>query len=83
MTKLTDKQRNALDEAVFAAVKDSPQDPRSTDVARTPAVIKVIDAFPKEKDAFRYLGDSLQRLRKQKRVGATRGNRWRVIHGEP
>lgn len=83
MMKLTDKQRNALDKAVLAAIANAPQVPRSADLARTPAVVKAIDALPKEKDAFRYLGDSTQRLRKQGRIEATRGGRWRMVHDKP
>lgn len=83
MTKLTDRQRDAVDKAVLTAIADAPQAPRTADVARTPAVVKAIDALPKEKDAFRYLDNSLQRLRKQGRIKATPGGRWRVIHGRP
>lgn len=83
MTKLTDKQRDALDKVVLAAVANAPQRPRSADIGRVPAVIKAIDALPSGKDAFRYLGDSLQRLRKQGRIETTRGGRWRVVHGRP
>ncbi len=79
-TKLTDKQRNALDKAVLTAITAARQTPRAADVAKVPAVKKVIDALPKEKDAFRYLDNSLQRLRKQGRIEATRRG-WRVVHG--
>jgi hypothetical protein len=83
MTKLTDKQRDALDKVVLTAIVDAPQHPRAADVARVPAVAKAIDALPRAKDAFRYLDNSLQRLRKQGRIEATRGDRWRVVHGRP
>jgi hypothetical protein len=83
MTKLTDKQRDALDKAVLTAIVDAPQRPRAADVARVPAVARAIDALPRGKDAFRYLDNSLQRLRKQGRIEATRGGHWRVVHGRP
>lgn len=82
-TKLTDKQRDALDKAVLTAIADAPQRPRAADIARVPSVIKAIDALPREKDAFRYLDNSLQRLRKQGRIKATRGGHWRVVHDRP
>ena len=83
MTKLTDKQRDAVDKAVLTAIANAPQTPRAADIARTPGVQKAIDALPRGKDAFRYLDNSLQRLRKQERIEATRGGRWRVVHGRP
>ncbi len=86
-TKLTDKQRDALDKAVFTAIDRMSQGvtrhPRAADIAQTPAVQRTIDALPREKDATRYLDNSLQRLRKQGRINATRGGRWSVIHGRP
>lgn len=87
MTKLTDKQRNAVDKAVFNAIANMSQGvtrpPRAADIARTPAVRKAIDALPKSKDAFRYLDNALQRLRKQCRIEVIRGGRWHVVHGRP
>jgi hypothetical protein len=82
MTKLTDKQRDAVDKAVLTAIAEFPQAPRAADLLRVPAVSKAINALPKGKDAFRYLDNSLQRLRKQGHAEATRGGYWRrVIHG--
>lgn len=83
MTKLTDKQRETLDKTVLAAISDFPQVPRAADLLRMPAVRKVIDALPSEKEGFRYLDNSLQRLRKQSRIEVTRGGRWRLIPGRP
>lgn len=83
MTKLTDKQRGAIDKAVLAAIIDAPQPPRAADIAKAPTVARAIAALPRRKDAFRYLDSAFQRLRKRGSIEATRGGRWRVIHGRP
>jgi DNA-binding IscR family transcriptional regulator len=75
MTKLTTEQTKAVDKAVLTAIHDAPQLPRAADLLRVPAVGKAISA--------RYLDNSLQRLRKRGSVEATRGGRWRVVHGRP
>lgn len=80
MMKLTDKQRDAIDRAVLTAIRTHPQTPRAADIAQTPVVQKAISALPRRKEAFRYLDNSLQRLRKQGRIEATRGGHWRVVH---
>ena len=83
MTKLTKEQIEAVDKAVLAAIVNLPQAPRAADLLRVPAIDKIIGALPRRKAAFRYLDNSLQRLRRRCCIRATSGGRWHVIRDKP
>jgi uncharacterized protein YdeI (YjbR/CyaY-like superfamily) len=84
MTKLTDRQRDAVDKAVLTAIANAPEPLSSADMSQMPAINRVLSELPKDKSYFWYLDNARQRLRRQGRIEATRrGGRWRVIHGRP
>ena len=83
MTKLTKEQTEAVDKAVLAAIINHPKAPRAAELLRVPAISKVIDALPKRKEAFRYLDNALQRLRKRGCIQAGSGGYWHAIRDRP
>lgn len=73
--RLSSAQREALDAAVLAAVRNGPGR-RAGLLVRDPDIVAVLDTLPSGKSDMRYLDNALQRLRLAGTLVHTRGRWW-------
>lgn len=77
MPGLMPRQRASLDAAVLAFIRAN-RGSRTMDLLKAPEILKALKGLPSVKEDFRYLDNSLQRLRKAKKIEAS-SNRWNVV----
>jgi hypothetical protein len=72
---LTDEQLRAVDEVVLAYVRGGGA--RASGIVDAPSVRVVLKTLPSAKADYRYVGDSLQRLKMARLIKVER-QRWRT-----
>jgi hypothetical protein len=77
---LTDDQRSAVDEVVLAVIRGlgrATTGVRAGELLGEAGIDRALRKLPKAKSDYRYLGESLQRLKQAGKIELVR-NRWRT-----
>lgn len=75
--RLTPSERGHLDGAILKMIRANPGT-RTMDILADPAIQEILETLPRGLESFRHVDNSLQRLRKAKRITAST-NRWTAI----